>query len=463
MISEETYRFYLVAWVACVVIALWSQRKVGSGAGLTISYVLQLWMLHWLAASIYVLPWYDAPDPATSIGLEQSTYGIAGFVCGCVVVVPILLRRYLPPETLSSQRIPVDRKLVQSWLAIGIVTYFILEPRVSRIPTVGAIASATSNLLLVAIAIECWNGIQQGHPGRQSFWRWILMSAMLPITTIVTKGFIGYGFASMLTVFAFVASFYRPRWKVVAFGVLTGYLALSLYVTYMRDRKDIRAVVWGGEAYASRFSTISRTLTQFEFLDIHNPDHIARIDERLNQNYLVGRAVEYLERDPEAFARGRTLWEALAAPIPRAFWPAKPVAAGSGDLVSEFTGLEFARNTSVGIGHVLEWYVNFGAVGVFFGMMLMGVLVGWLDRMAASRLYAGDPRGFLIWWLPGIGLLQVGGSLVDAVGSASAGVVIAVLIMRFQTTGRANRRAALQAQAAYAAAIPRLRARRSEP
>jgi hypothetical protein len=83
--------------------------------------------------------------------------------------------------------------------------------------------------------------------------------------------------------------------------------------------------------------------------------------------------------------------------------------------------------------------------------------------MAASRLYAGDPRSFLIWWLPGIGLLQVGGSLVDAVGSASAGVVIAVLIMKFQSPGRAHRRAALEAQAVYGAELPRLNARRSEP
>jgi hypothetical protein len=95
--------------------------------------------------------------------------------------------------------------------------------------------------------------------------------------------------------------------------------------------------------------------------------------------------------------------------------------------------------------------------------MLIGVLVGWLDRMAAARLYAGNPRGFLLWWLPGIGLLQVGGSLVDAVGSASAGVVIAVLIMRFQSSGRVHRREARAAQAAYAADIPRLSARRSEP
>src|SRR5262249_5125365 len=147
-----------------------------------------------------------------------------------------------------------------------------------------------------------------------------------------------------------------PRWKIAVFGLAVGYLALSLYVTYMRDRKDIRAVVWGGEAYSSRVSTISRTLTEFEFLDIHNPDHIARIDERLNQNYLVGRAIEYLDQNPDGFAHGRTLWEAVLAVVPRAIWRDKPMVAGSGNLVTEFTGIQFVGETSVGIGHILEWY-----------------------------------------------------------------------------------------------------------
>jgi len=303
-----------------------------------------------------------------------------------------------------------------------------LEPVLHPYPTIGAIASSTSNLLLVAIALECWNGLQGTRNMRTSFWRWVLLSAMLPMMTIVTKGFLGYGFASMLTIFCFVASFYRPRWKIVAWSVVIGYLALSLYVTYMRDRRDIRAVVWGGEAYSSRLSTIARTFGDFEFLDIQNVDHLARIDDRLNQNYLVGRAVLYLQLYPEKFARGRTIWDAAIAPIPRFLWKDKPVEAGSGDLVSEFTGLRFGANTTVGIGHVLEWYVNFGSVGNFLGMLLLGVLIGWIDRHAAAAIYTGDITKFVLWWLPGLSLLQVGGSLVEAVGGGATGLVIGLAI-----------------------------------
>ncbi len=46
--------------------------------------------------------------------------------------------------------------------------------------------------------------------------------------------------------------------------------------------------------------------------------------------------------------------------IPRALWPNKPVVGGSGDLVSTYTGIRFADGTSVGIGQVLESFVNFG-------------------------------------------------------------------------------------------------------
>src|SRR5262249_13106140 len=152
---------------------------------------------------------------------------------------------------------------------------------------------------------------------RPSFWRWIGLSAVLPIVSIVTKGFLGYGFAAMLTIFAFVASVYRPRWKLVGASLLIGYFALSLYVTYMPDRKDIRALVWGGADFSSRVAAIGRTLTEFELLDLTNPDHLARIDERLNQNFLVGRSVEYLQTHAEGFARGRTIWDAIVAPIPR--------------------------------------------------------------------------------------------------------------------------------------------------
>lgn len=430
MIDNSNFLVWLGAWLLCMAFILWRQQKDDAGAGLVISYVLQLWVIHWLAAAIYALPWYQSPDLPIRLGLEQSTYAIAGFAIGSSLLAPALLKRKIAGAATVSNPGLVDARLVHTYLVVGIVSYFVVEPMLHSVATIGAIASAMSNLLLVALGMECWNGLK-AKGAHNSFWRWVLLSACLPFMTIVTKGFLSYGFAAMLTVFAFVASFYRPRWKIVVSGFLVGFLALSMYVTYMRDRKDIRASVWRGESYSARISASSRLFTDFELLDLTNIDHLVRIDERLNQNALLGASVLFLQQHPDSSGNGRTIWEAAVSLVPRILWPGKPTSAGSGTLVTEFTGIRFGEDTSVGIGHVMECYVNFGTTGVFFGMILIGTLVGWIDVNAILGLRQGGWQTFTMWWLPGIALLQVQGSLVDAVSSAGASVVVALLIQRF--------------------------------
>src|SRR4030081_951815 len=59
------------------------------GAGLVQAYVLNLGLIHWLAASLYLLPWYTNHDPdVVTLGLQQSTFGLIGFGIGSVLVAP---------------------------------------------------------------------------------------------------------------------------------------------------------------------------------------------------------------------------------------------------------------------------------------------------------------------------------------------------------------------------------------
>jgi hypothetical protein len=80
----------------------------------------------------------------------------------------------------------------------------------------------------------------------------------------------------------------------------------------------------------------------------------------------------------------------------------------------------------------MELYVNFGTTGVVLGMAIMGLFIAWLDRMAFLCMSSGDWSRFVVWWLPGLGLLQVGGSLVDGMSVSSASLAAALLIHRFQ-------------------------------
>jgi hypothetical protein len=216
---------------------------------------------------------------------------------------------------------------------------------------------------------------------------------------------------------------------------------MSLYVTYMRDRQDIREVVWGGESATARINRLQDTFLNLELFDIYNVDHLQRVDLRLNQNYLVGMGVAYLAQHPDAFANGETMVEALFAPIPRALWPDKPIVAGSGDLVTRFTGIGFAEGTSVGIGQVMELYINFASTGVFLGFVVIGVVLAYVDAQAARYRDTGDWHRFTLWFLPGLSLLQLGGSLVEVTSSAAAAIAVAVLLNRFAPAARHARMA----------------------
>jgi hypothetical protein len=122
--------------------------------------------------------------------------------------------------------------------------------------------------------------------------------------------------------------------------------------------------------------------------------------------------------------------------VPRALWPAKPVQAGSPRIVSDYTGIQFASGTSVGVGQVLELYINFGTVGVLAGFFVIGGLMSWIDVEAGRRLAGGDVGGVVPLFLVGIALLQVGGSFVEASASAGASLTVAWLINRFVLTKR---------------------------
>ena len=239
----------------------------------------------------------------------------------------------------------------------------------------------------------------------------------------------------MILVCCFVAGFYRPRWRLLVLGLAAGYLGFSVYVNWMRDRSEIRDTVWGGESYGSRIDQLKSTFSQAEFFSISDYEHLGRIDDRLNQNWLVGASVHYIESGSQEFARGETLWQAIIALIPRVFWPDKPVGAGSGDLVSTYTGYYFAEGTSVGIGSVMELFINFGQWGVIIGFLSIGVIIALIDKGAGESLANNDWLTFACWYMPGIAFLNVGGSFVETTASAAASLAMALLVKWFVSLG----------------------------
>ena len=418
----------LLLWLAAVaVIAIARARRKDQGVGLVLAYLLNLWLIHWFAVSLYLLPDFRNYDPRiVALGFEQSLYAVLGFAFGSVVLAPFFLKTGLLAR--KSEPHALDRRLPKAYVVFGAVSYFALSIGLGGLPSATAILSTGQELVVAGLGLCCWQAWRERNYKLLQFW--LAMTLLLPFVTIVTRGFIGYGAAAAFSVLIFTSSFVRSRPLILVSGLVVVYLGMSVYVTYMRDRGEIREVVWGGQSFSDRVDRVAATIKDFEWFDPSNDQHLQRVDGRLNQSFLVGLSVSRLS-EVGGYGHGATLWEALLALVPRALWPDKPVTAGSGNLVSEYTGVQYAAGTSVGIGHVMEFYVNFGTLGVVIGFIVMGLLVTALDKMAAVALACNDLHGFVLWYLPGLALLQVGGSLAEATSCAVASIIVAYLANRY--------------------------------
>jgi hypothetical protein len=349
---------------------------------------------------------------------------------------PVELRASTPPER--------QWRLPRIYVAFGLVCFLVLLPVANRIPSATALVSQGWYLAIAGLGLGCWSAWIRARP--VAFGWWLAATLCLPLWTILTQGFLGYGTSAAIAVLCMIASFYRPRWRVFAATLALMFVGLSLYVTYMRDRTGIRGVVWGGAPFSERVNSLYQTLSTIEWIDFHNPDHLARITGRLDQNAQVGAAVEYIDLGLAPFAYGQTLIDGVVSLVPRAIWPTKPTVVGGSALVTRYTGVVFDPTTSVGVGNVMESYISFGTIGVLVWFTLLGAVLARVDATAARHLRRAEWPRFVQWYVPGLSLLAVNGSIVELTSSVSAAIVVTLAVNSIVTRINGDRRETVRLQ-----------------
>lgn len=416
---------YLAIWAAAMFLVLWRTWK-SPGAGLMLAYCFQMLMLYWVGAAVHVFPWSDLPETdLVFLGFEQSTYAVVAFAVGALALGPLLVKGI---SARHHERTLPDLRLPRAYIIYGICSYFVLAPTLGSLKGFSAISSVGAQLVVVGCCLNCWKAWQSG--GKSALVRALGPTMIIPCVTIVVQGFLGYGVMALSIIMIFCAQFFRPRWILVLGFVVSCYIGLSVYTSYMKGRNELRSAVWDDDATLSdKLDKFTGLLENAEWFDPTNSDHLELIDTRLNQNALVGAAVSYLGNTDE-FAKGDTLWEAVIGMVPRLIWHDKPIEAGSGGLATRFTGIDFAAGTSVGVGPVLELYANFGTAAVVIGFLLLGIVIKVIDVMAGLHLIWGDWYGFGAYCLVGISFLNVSGSFVETSMGAMASLVLAKFVNR---------------------------------
>jgi hypothetical protein len=432
-----TLEFELVCFVIAVGIMVVLSWLPTRSSGLAIAYIISLGFIHFWGGLIHAFPWYVGGETEfTQLGFHQFTWGAGAFVAGVAVLAPVATR-YIrksarPTHPRDFPQVPVIL------VTTGVVLYGFLQKLLANVPSIGAVAGCGGGLLVTGLCLYAWRGLKEKRPSVLVFV--FIALAFLPFFTIVSSGFLGYGAGAALVVVAFMFCLIRPRLVALLFISFAVYMGFCTFMTYMRDRADIREEVWDeASSFTERLDRLKTTFSNFETVNFTDQDQLERIEGRLNQNDLVGRAVSMLDDGEVFFARGETFRLALIALVPRIFWPSKPVTAGSPDIVSYYTGLDFAEGTSVGVGQVMEGYINFGTSGVVVLFLVLGTVLGIVDAQAALKLHRGDLLGFVMWFGPGIGLLQPGGSLIEVTATVAASIVLVQglrIALRYMRTSR---------------------------
>jgi hypothetical protein len=403
------------------------RRKSGT---LTLSYFLILSVGHIPGVLAYLdQGFFVYSAEATKVGLDMTLIGMTAFFVGAVAA------RILPQRTTSvkahQQAASANFSSRISWrmLTIGTIGYFVILPLAALVPSFTAVASATGLLIMLGFWLR-WFYVADSRQKLST----LAMVPLFPLSTLVTRGFLGFGTVWAITMVAFCFVVARRRiWFYLASPVVI-FLALSLFVTYFQQRQYIRNVVWDENTNTmERLDKVIHLVTDFQFLDLSNDRHLLALDQRLNQNYLVGVGVMRHRADTVKLLYGATL--PVWAFIPRAIWPDKPAVGGGSDLVTEFTGISFAAGTSVGVGQVLEFYMNFGMWGVLTGFAVLGFIFMRLDQHIMRALAMRNIHQLVRCSLPGLALLSPMGNLLEILVAVAAAAIVSQLLIYFNLLG----------------------------
>ncbi|NCY21216.1 hypothetical protein EBX31_04570 [bacterium] len=415
-------------WVGFCAFFVWLQaRRAYGGAGFVFIYILLFSVIHLFGAIIHAIPEFSLKGVEyVVIGFRESLYGLVAFCAGAFL--PILGRATLEQQTAKESRVAVPHKTIWYLMGLGIA-FFFARAVLGKIPSIGAAINAGTTLMVVAMVLGFWTSWIEGRKLEMFFW--MALCAGFPLFSLTFQGFLGFGISVAAIVLLAIASFYRPQWRVWTMGIPAIYFALSLYVTYMRERTEIREEVWGGSKMEKRIEKIQKIYDNFEWLDLEKEEHIQRIDERMNQNSLVGMTVDRIERGDIYPVNGITLWWGIQSLIPRIIWWNKPVTAGSMNVAGYFTGQEYAKGTSVGLGQVMELYGNYKRWGVLIGFFLLGWLISIWDIRCGQALRLGDWKNYSCYFILLVPLLQPGGSAVELCSGTAAAAVLVWFLRQF--------------------------------
>lgn len=414
--TQDMWGWFLLMGIAWALLVVRTIRAVHAdpcgSVGLPAAVLMTMSFLYG-GAFVYAVPGYDHLRPDAHWYLDKlnfstemvfrgtavSLLALLGFAIGAGAFRQRSARLNAPPQPLPyrAQR----NATLNLMLLLGIISFAAHYLRIS-FPLSNVLLETGRNVLVVALLMGAYFAKQEGR----SITLWALLALLVPVYYFAIWGFVSYGFMFAMALAGFWLAQLQPRNKLLAgalvwlgaIGII--YLLLTLFVVWISFRDEIRLIVWSG-ADGSLWDILLRALSETELFSPWNFASLDLINIRLNLPIFIGRMMEKHSLNPELRQYGATLAILSLVIVPRFLWPGKPERGGN-EFMSEHTGLSFSEGTTFGSGLAFEFYVNFGALGVFVGFMALGWIVRWIDRKAAGHLSKGRYWDFAVIYVVGL-------------------------------------------------------------
>lgn len=328
----------------------------------------------------YTLAWYTSrviPDGIIEQALALALAGLALLLLGYYAVSSQGLRRIIPKADLA-WRDPRKVELVGIFLGIiGLAVYYMnakAEPLLALQQPVSIIAELSLVSLLILFVLQLAGELRL--TAAVFLWAFLIPSRVL----------IGLGTGAtmqgltvvLILIMAYATVKHRIPWSLLIIGGLAFILLLPV-------RAEFRSLTWGADAGES--SPVEKAglyvTTARDYLTGQALPYSDAIQVSMSRIAHLMTFAEVIEATPKnvPYWGGETYYPLLFKPIPRLLFPDKP---------SEVSGQAFGHrygflksddlSTSYNLPQLVEFYANFGAIGVLLGMLIIGAIYGLIHQ-----------------------------------------------------------------------------------
>jgi hypothetical protein len=164
-------------------------------------------------------------------------------------------------------------------------------------------------------------------------------------------------------------------------------------------KKDYRKIIWSKSDVKNRDSEfeIAAEIGEKTFQNPTEKDAAINTFHRLNQGWHLAKVLKTVpDRVPLSYGK-EMLSDIVSSILPRIIYQNKK-AIHTNEKFRKYTGHKLSKGTSMTIGILGDFYINFGWYGSFIMLFLFGWLVALLLKSFINRYVLNDPINIV--WIP---------------------------------------------------------------